>query len=483
MSNQNINRMHDIIIIGAGPAGYVAAIRAAQAGLNVALIEKHALGGTCLNWGCIPTKSLLKSAETWRTVTHASKYGVQIENATINLPQMMQRARDVIAQLNRGLHSLMKKNKITVYEGQGALKYAAPIGQKHQVDIQNLSSKQHNVTIEAEHVILANGARSRMLPMFEPYALDIWLAADAMSATTLPKSLMIVGGGAIGLEFASFYHTLGTHVTLIERQSRLLQTEDEDISTAMHRFLTQQGMQIHVDAEITELHRHDETKEFYGSFTSKQHNEISTSFNVERILLAVGVQENIENLGLECAPRIKIEKNHIQVNAWGQTDHEGIYAIGDVAGGPWLAHKASAQAVACIDHILKRNRPSVNLKHIPGCIYSLPGVASIGLTEQSAHALKIPIKVGTVPISGNGKALANGLSDGFVKTIFHADTGQFLGMHLIGDGVTELISLGSLALQMEAVEEDFMHTIFPHPTLSELIQESTLAAFGQVIHG
>lgn len=459
----------DVIIIGGGPGGYVAAIRGRQLGLSVTLVEKEHLGGVCLNWGCIPTKALLRSAEIAHLLQHASDFGFEIGTPRLNLAKMVERSRKIATQLSNGIRHLMKKNQVTVVEGHAQLVKAG------HVRIMTLEGKTRE--LQAPHIILATGARARSLPNIEPDGKLIWTAREAMMPEQLPKSLLVVGSGAIGIEFASFYCTMGTEVTVVEIQKRILPQEDEEISTLAQKAFEKQGIQFLLESQIGEIKKHKNNLEVHLKTPQGD-----TKLTVDRLLLAVGIVGNSENLELETT-KIRLDKGHIVTNEWGQTDEPGIYAIGDVAGPPWLAHKGSHEGIVCIEKIAKLpNVHPLNPKNIPGCTYSLPQVASVGLTEAQAKATGVAIKVGRFPFRANGKALALGESEGLVKVIFAEKTGELLGAHMVGHEVTELIQGLALAKTGELTEAELMQTIFPHPTLSEMIHESVLDAFGRVIH-
>ena len=452
---------YDVVVIGGGPGGYVAAIYAAQKKLKVALVEKKHLGGVCLNWGCIPTKALLRSAEAKHLIDNASKFGIDVDKAIVNLDNMVQRSREIANQLSRGISGLMKKNKIDVFMGTGK------ISGKGQLDVTSEDGKTQKLT--AKDIVLATGARSRRLPGVAEHP-RVWVAADAMLPTFMPKKLLVIGSGAIGMEFASFYQTLGTEVTVAEIQEHILPVEDAEISKTAQKLFTKQGMRILTKASVSGIKPNDKSVDVTL-------NDKAESFDA--VLMAVGIEGNVENIGLENT-HVVVEKGHIVTHGSGRTDEAHVYAIGDVTGPPWLAHKASHEGISCIDAILGVNRHPP--KYIPGCTYTLPGIASVGLTEKAADEKGHKIKVGRFPLQANGKALAMGEPDGFVKLIFDETTGALLGAHMIGHEVTEMIHSMTLALNMEATEEDLHHTVFPHPTLSEAIHESSLDAFGGVIH-
>ncbi|AIK96024.1 dihydrolipoyl dehydrogenase [Candidatus Odyssella acanthamoebae] len=459
----------DVVVVGAGPGGYVAAIRAAQLGMKTAIVEKEHMGGVCLNWGCIPTKALLRTAEVKHLIDHAEEFGLKVAKPEIMLDKVVERSRKIAGQLAAGIKHLMKKNKITVLEGHGSLKG------KSILSVKDNTGKTED--IKAKHIILATGARARTLPHLEVDGDIVWTARHAMTPKTMPKSLVIVGSGAIGIEFASFYRTLGVEVTVIEMIDRILPQEDPEISALALKNFEKQGIKFVLSATVEKLEKTQNSAKVFVKTAKGQ--EI---FEASNVILAIGIIGNTENLGLENT-KAKVEKNQIQTNEWCQTAESGLYAIGDVAGAPWLAHKASHEAIICVEKIA--GLPGVhplNKLNIPGCTYSLPQVASIGLTEEKAKAEGRAIKVGRFPYIGNGKAIALGDSEGLVKTIFDAKTGELLGAHMIGAEVTELIQGFGIAKTLETTEADLMHTIFPHPTLSEMMHESVLNAFGRTIH-
>ncbi len=457
---------YDVVIVGGGPGGYVAAIRAAQLGLKTAVIERDNMGGICLNWGCIPTKALLRTSEINHLLHHLEPYGFKAEKTSFDFKKIVERSRKVAEQLSNGVNHLMKKNKVTVIKG------AAQIKGRQGAEIELLVDGK--TSIKSTHVILATGARARQLPGLEADGKLIWTYREAMIPEVMPKSLLVVGSGAIGIEFASFYRLMGAEVTVVEVLPQILPVEDKDISTLAQKSFEKQGIKIYTNATVKSLKKNkDSVTATFGT------QEIT----VDRVILAVGIQANTENLGLE-KTKVKLEKGHIVTNEWCETAEPGIYAIGDVAGGPWLAHKASHEGVLCVEKIkgLKTAHP-MKKTNIPGCTYSYPQIASVGLTEEAAKAAgKYELKVGKFPYLGNGKAIAMGEPEGLVKTIFDGKTGELLGAHMIGAEVTELIQGFCLAKTLEATEQEIMQTIFPHPTLSEMMHESVLDAFGRVIH-
>ena len=466
---------YDVIVIGTGPGGYVAAIRAAQLGMKTAVVEREHLGGVCLNWGCIPTKALLRSAEVYQNMQHAEAFGLKVEGVSFDLAKVVERSRKVAKQLSGGIGFLMKKHKIDVIEGVAALEKGAAAP---NVVVTDKDKKQKTYT--AKHVILATGARARTIPAagLEPDGEVVWTAKEAMVPNAMPKKLLVVGSGAIGIEFASFYKIMGAEVTVVEMVDRILPAEDKEISAFARKAFEKQGMKIHTEAGVEKL----EVKNGVAKAAIKMKDGKVETQEFDRVVLAIGIVGNTENLGLEKLG-VKIDRGHVVVNEWLETGVKGLYAIGDVVGAPWLAHKASHEGVICVEKIagLKGVHP-MDVKKIPGCTYCLPQVASVGYTEQQAKDAGYKVKVGKFPFVGNGKAIALGEPDGMVKTIFDEKTGELLGAHMIGAEVTELIQGYTLARTFEAVEEDLMHTIFPHPTLSEMMHESVLDAYGKVIH-
>lgn len=460
----------DVVVIGSGPGGYVAAIRAAQLGLSVAIIERDQLGGICLNWGCIPTKALLRSAEVFHLAQHLDAFGLAADNVRFDAAKIVKRSRDVATRLNGGVKHLLKKNKVTVIEGVAAL------AGKGKITITAKDKTAQEVV--AKNIILATGARARQMPGLETDGKLVWSYREAMVPDAIPKSLLVVGSGAIGIEFASFYRTMGSEVTVVEVMDRVLPVEDAEISALARKAFEKQGMKIHTGASVTGLTRAAD------SVTAKIDlgGGKAESLTVARVIMAVGIVGNVENIGLEAAG-VKVEKTHVAVNEWCETGVPGIYAIGDLAGPPWLAHKASHEGVICVERIagVKGLHPMEKL-NIPGCTYCMPQVASVGLTEAAAKAAGHEVRVGRFPFAGNGKAIALGDTEGLVKTVFDAKTGELLGAHMIGAEVTELIQGYCVAKTLETTEAELMHTIFPHPTLSEMMHESVLDAYGRVIH-
>ncbi|HXP97316.1 MAG TPA: dihydrolipoyl dehydrogenase [Telmatospirillum sp.] len=459
----------DIIVIGGGPGGYVAAIRAAQLGLNTAVVEREHLGGICLNWGCIPTKALLRSAEVFRNMKHAESYGLSAQGIGFDLSKVVARSRGVAAQLQAGVKHLLKKNKVTVFDGQGKLEGKGKVSVTKDGKLVS--------TLAGKHIILATGARARALPGLEPDGKLVWTYKEAMVPDSLPKRLLVVGSGAIGIEFASFYNALGSDVTVVEVMDRVLPVEDAEISTFARKSFEKQGLKIRTSATVTSLVKSANEVTVTVEAAGK-----SESITVDRVILAVGIVGNVENLGLENTKAV-VEKTHVAINEWTETAEPGVYAIGDLAGPPWLAHKASHEGVICVEKIagLKDVHP-LNTRNIPGCTYCHPQVASVGLTEAKAKELGYAVKVGRFPFVGNGKAIALGETEGVVKTVFDAKTGELLGAHMIGAEVTELIQGYMVAKTLETTEVDLMNAVFPHPTLSEMMHESVLDAYGHAIH-
>jgi dihydrolipoamide dehydrogenase len=461
----------DVVVVGGGPGGYVAAIRAAQLGMKTAVVEREHLGGICLNWGCIPTKALLRSAEVYHLIKHAKDFGFKIEgNVAIDFATVIERSRKVAKQLSNGVGFLMKKHKIAVFDGQGALAGGGKV--KVTKDAKPLAD------LTAKHIILATGARARALPGLEPDGKLIWTYKEAMVPASLPKSLLVVGSGAIGIEFASFFRTLGVEVTVVEILDRILPVEDAEISTFAAKQFTKQGMKLHTGTAVTALRKAADSV----TATLKHPDGKSSDITVDRVILAVGIVGNVEGVGLE-GSKIKVEKTHVVIDEWCRTGEAGVYAIGDVVGPPWLAHKAMHEGVLCIEKIagISGLHP-LDTTRVPGCTYCMPQVASVGLTEAAAKAAGHAIKVGRFPFIGNGKAIALGEPEGLVKTVFDAKTGELLGAHMIGAEVTELIQGYGIARTLESTEAELMHTIFPHPTLSEMMHESVLDAYGQALH-
>ncbi len=463
----------DLIVIGGGPGGYVAAIRAAQLGMKAAVVESQHLGGICLNWGCIPTKALLRSAEVWHLIQHADAYGFTVKDAAFDVKKIVERSRKVAKQLSNGVAFLLKKNKVTVFDGFAKLAG----GQAGARKVAVTKDGKPVADLTAKHVILATGARARTLPGLEPDGKLVWTYKEAMIPDSLPKRLLVVGSGAIGIEFASFFRTLGSEVTVVEVLPRVLPVEDEEISAFAHKAFEKQGMKIMTKATVKAL------KKAADSVTATVESGGKTSeITVDRVIMAVGIVGNVENIGLE-GTKVKVDRTHIVVDKWLATGEPGVYAIGDVVGPPWLAHKASHEGVICVEKIAGVNDVHpLDTTNVPGCTYCTPQVASVGLTEAAAKEKGHKVKVGHFPFIGNGKAIALGEPEGMVKTVFDADTGELLGAHMVGAEVTELIQGFGIAKTLETTEAELMHAIFPHPTLSEMMHESVLDAYGRAIH-
>jgi dihydrolipoamide dehydrogenase len=462
----------DLIVIGSGPGGYVAAIRAAQLGLKTAIVEREVLGGVCLNWGCIPTKALLKSGEVYEQLGHLSDYGLSAEKPAYDFDKVIARSRAVAKQLNQGVAFLMKKNKIEVIEGTATLEKGAP-APKVVVALKAGGSR----AVQAKSVILATGARAKTVPAvgLEGDGDRVWTYRDAMTPKACPKSLLVVGSGAIGVEFASFYRALGAEVTVIEALDRILPVEDEEVSKAAQKAFERRGLKFRVGAKVTKISKSKTGVEIALDSDSK-----TEVLSAECAIVAIGITGNVENLGLE-ALGVKIDRGHVVIDGHGATGVPGLYAIGDVAGPPWLAHKASHEGIHCVEHIAGVGGPHIPAP-IPGCTYAQPQIASVGLTEAQARADGRAVKVGRFPFRVNGKAIASGETEGFVKTVFDAETGALIGAHMIGGEVTEMIQGFALAMTLEATEAELMATVFPHPTMSEAMHEASLDAYGRVLH-
>jgi len=460
----------DVIVVGGGPGGYVAAIRAAQLGLKAALVEKEHLGGICLNWGCIPTKALLRSAEIYHNMQHAAAYGLSAEGVSFDLNKIVERSRGVSKQLSGGVGHLLKKNKVTVIDGYGKLlgggKLAVEKDGKKVADLQG------------KHIIMATGARAKVFPNLQPDGKLIWTYKEALVPDVMPKSLLVIGSGAIGIEFASFFHTLGADVTVVEVVNKIMPFEDDEISAFAQKSMEKQGMKFKLGSMVKEL------KKGKNNVTAVIEKDGKTEeITVDRVITAVGVTPNTENIGLEAAGVKLDDRGFIAIDDFCKTSASGVYAIGDVAGAPCLAHKASHEGILCVEKIAGvKGVHTMDRSRIPACTYCNPQVASVGMTEAMAKEKGLDIKVGRFPFMGNGKAIALGEPEGLVKVIFDNKTGELLGAHMVGAEVTEMIQGFGIAKTLETTEEDLMHTIFPHPTLSEMMHESVLDAFGRAIH-
>ncbi|MEM8696739.1 MAG: dihydrolipoyl dehydrogenase [Pseudomonadota bacterium] len=461
---------YDLIILGSGPGGYVAAIRASQLGMKVAIVERELLGGICLNWGCIPTKALLRTSEIYHYMSHADAYGLKADNPGYDLAQVVERSRQVAGQLNRGVIGLMKKNKVDVHEGFGT------ITGKGKLSVKSEDGK--TTELSAKSIMIATGARARDLPFAKADGKRIWTYRHAMVPEEVPSKLLVIGSGAIGIEFASFYSDLGAEVTVVEMLERILPVEDADVSKHMLKTLKKQGMTIMTGAGVEKLEAGGKSvkaaiKDAKGKVTESEFSHA---------IVAIGIVPNTEDIGID-ALGVKTAKNgHIEVDGFGRTNVEGSLAIGDVTGPPWLAHKASHEGVIAVEKLAGKDPHPFTTDNIPGCTYSRPQVASVGLTEAQAKDAGHEVRVGNFPFIGNGKAIALGEAEGFVKTVFDAKTGELLGAHMIGAEVTELIQGYAVARQLETTEQELMHTVFPHPTLSEMMHESVLDAYDRVLH-
>lgn len=460
MSNKN----YDVIVIGGGPGGYVAAIRASQLGMKAAVIEREHLGGICLNWGCIPTKALLRSAEVGHLINNAAAYGFSVNEVSFDISKIVKRSRDVAKKLSAGVGFLLKKHKVSVIEGEGKISGRGKVSVGSDI-------------IEAKHIIIATGARARTLPGLEPDGNLIWTYREAMVPSELPKSMVVMGSGAIGIEFASFYNDLGVDVTVVELQERILPVEDEEISAAARKSFEKQGIKILTSSKIRDARKGKKQISVVIETDDK-----TSEITVDRLVSAVGIVGNTETIGLENT-KVEVDRGHIKTDAMMRTGEPGVYAIGDVCGPPWLAHKASHEGILCVEHIAGQpDLHPLDAQAIPGCTYARPQIASVGLTEAAARETGRAVKVGKFPFQGNGKAIALGEFEGLVKTIFDANTGELLGAHMIGAEVTELIQGFGIAKSLETTEAELMNTVFPHPTLSEMMHEFVLDAYDQAIH-
>ena len=453
----------DVIVLGGGPGGYVAAIRAAQLGLKAAVVERENLGGICLNWGCIPTKALLRSSEINHLLHNLKEFGFAADNIRFDLPAVVKRSRAVAKQLSSGVTHLLKKNKIPVFMGTGKLagKNTVKVGDK---------------TLTAPHIILATGARARQLPGLESDSKLIWAYREAMVPPAMPKSLLVIGSGAIGIEFASFYRNMGAEVTVVEVLDRILNVEDAEISAFAHKAFEKQGIKIITSAKVTGA-----TKGADNVTVTVEAKGATQKITVDRVISAAGIVGNVEDLGLE-GTGVKVDRTHVLIDEFCRTGEPGVYAIGDIAGPPWLAHKASHEGVVCIEKIAGLHPHPIDWTNIPGCTYCRPQVASVGLTEARAKEEGHQVRVGRFPFIGNGKAIAMGEPEGMVKVVFDATTGALLGAHMIGAEVTEMIQGYAIARTLETTEAELIATVFPHPTVSETMHEAVLDAYGRVIH-
>jgi dihydrolipoamide dehydrogenase len=458
----------DVIVIGAGPGGYVAAIRASQLGLKVAIVERENLGGICLNWGCIPTKAMLRSAEVYHLMHRAKEFGLGATGISYDLPAVVARSRAVAKQLSGGIGHLMKKNKVTVFMGAATLPSKGVVSVKTDKGAEELTAKS---------IILATGARARELPGLEADGDLVWAYRDALVAKRMPKKLLVIGSGAIGIEFASFFNTLGADTTVVEVMDRILPVEDAEISAFAKKAFVKQGMKILEKATVKKLDR----RPGQGVTAHIETGGKVETHDFDTVISAVGIVGNVEGLGLE-ALGVKIDRTHVVTDEYCRTGVDGLYAIGDIAGAPWLAHKASHEGVMVAELIAGGHPHPIKPNSIAGCTYCQPQVASVGLTEEKAKAAGYTLKVGRFPFIGNGKAIALGEAEGMIKTIFDAKTGEMLGAHMIGAEVTELIQGYVVARGLETTEEDLMNTVFPHPTLSEMMHEAVLDAYGRAIH-
>jgi dihydrolipoamide dehydrogenase len=460
---------YDVVVIGSGPAGYVCAIRAAQLGLKTAIVERDELGGICLNWGCIPTKALLRSSEIWHLMHRLGEFGFSADNFRFDLAKIVERSRKVSKQLSNGVAFLMKKHKIAVIAGEAKLAGEGKIA---------VAKDGKTAEYAAKDIVLATGARARTLPGLEPDGKLVWTYREAMVPPSFPKALLVVGSGAIGIEFASFYRTLGSDVTVVEVLDRVLPVEDEEISQFAHKAFAKQGMKIKLGTSVEKLEKGADNV----TATLKSQDGKTETITVDRVILAIGIVGNVEDNGYEQAG-VKVERTHVVVNEWDETGVPGLWAIGDLVGPPWLAHKGMHEGVIVAERIagVKGVHP-LNTANVPGCTYCWPQVASVGLTEAAAKALGRKIRVGKFPFIGNGKAIALGEPEGLVKTVFDAETGELLGAHMIGAEVTELIQGYVVAKTGELTDAELGSTIFPHPTLSEMMHEAVLAADGRALH-
>lgn len=455
----------DLVVVGGGPGGYVAAIRASQLGMKTAVVEKAELGGICLNWGCLPTKALLRSADVLRLVKNADVFGIDVPAPQIKLDKVVQRSRDVSAKLQRGVAGLLKKNKVTVFQGEAKL-----LGQG-QLSVNGTTPVQ----LSAKHIILATGARARAVANMPVDGKHFWSYREALLPKAIPKRMLVIGAGAIGIEFACFYRSMGAEVTVVEMADRILPQEDAEISNTVSKSLKQDGIQIYTESKVAS---HQLVK---GEVVVKIEGKQNTQLTTDVVLLAIGISANTENLGLE-STQIKLDRGHIVTDQYCRTDEKNVYAIGDVAGPPWLAHKASHEGVLCVEKIMGLDVHPLDVNKIPACTYSHPQVASVGYSEKQAQDLGKKIRVGKFPFVANGKALAMESSEGFVKVIFDDASGELLGAHMVGEEVTEMINGYAIAQTLETTEQELMQTVLPHPTMSEAMHEAVLAAYQRALH-
>ncbi|WP_417797798.1 dihydrolipoyl dehydrogenase [Terasakiella pusilla] len=460
----------DVIVVGAGPGGYVGAIRAAQLGLKTALVEANHLGGICLNWGCIPTKALLRSAEIYEHMKHAASFGLGAKDISFDIAKIVERSRGVSKQLSGGVGHLLKKNKVKVFDGYGKLLGGGKLSVEKDGKV--------FTTLSSKHIIMATGARAKSFPGLEPDGKQVWTYMEALVPTEVPKSMLVIGSGAIGIEFANFFHTFGSDVTVVEALDQIMPVEDSEISAFAQKSMEKRGLKFKTATKVVKL-----DKAADGVTATLDKNGKTETIKVDKVITAVGVVPNVENLGLDIAGVKLDEHGFIQIDGYCKTSAEGVYAIGDVAGAPCLAHKASHEAIICIEKIAgQKGAHPLDKSLVPGCTYCQPQVASVGLTEKAAKDKGYKVKVGRFPFMGNGKAIALGEPEGLIKTVFDEKTGELLGAHMVGAEVTELIQGYGIAKTLETTEEDLMHTVFPHPTLSEMMHESVLDAYGKAIH-
>jgi dihydrolipoamide dehydrogenase len=470
-----VSEPYDVIVLGSGPGGYVSAIRCAQLGLKTAIVERENLGGVCLNWGCIPTKALLRSAEVFHQMKNAKNYGLSADNVTADLGAVVARSRGVAKQLNQGVTGLMKKNKIAVHMGQGKLTAPGKL---------SVEADGKTTELEAKHIIIATGARARELPKAKSDGKRIWTYRHAMVPAEMPSKLLVIGSGAIGIEFASFYNDMGADVTVVEMMDRIVPVEDADVSAFLEKALKKQGMKILTKANVGAI----ENGEKAVKVTLKDKDGKETTEDYSHVIVAIGIVPNLENIGLEDLSIEPDKRFHIKVDPYGRTNVKGVWAIGDCVDGPWLAHKASHEGITAAEAIAQElgnkdvHPHPLDRRNIPGCTYCHPQIASVGMTEAKAKEAGHELKVGTFPFIGNGKAIALGEAEGFIKTVFDAKTGELLGAHMIGAEVTELIQGYVVGKTLETTEAELIQTVFAHPTLSEMMHESTLAAYGRAIH-